>query len=281
MPADLAGPPQYREHHAAAPLESLVACVWTRRGTCPAGVWERNRVLPDGCIDIIFNLGDPPDRADGPGHGLRAFAVGAMREAVTFRLAGRIDIIGVRFAPGGAAALFGFAAGELTDEVVALGDVWPGSDDLLERLYDASTAPARLEVLESALSIRARQAVAPHPAVVSGTRLIEASHGTISVGRLQEALGLSPRHLRRVFGDWVGVSPKLACRIVRLQRAATALRSNGMATWARLAHECGYHDQAHLIREFNDLAGLTPGAYLRERERGRFVQDPGRPPDTD
>jgi AraC-like DNA-binding protein len=64
----------------------------------------------------------------------------------------------------------------------------------------------------------------------------------------------------------VGLTPKLTSRIFRFQRALAA--ANGVQTtpdWSDLAVDCGYYDQAHLIHEFQQLAGLTPSDYLRSR----------------
>lgn len=238
---------------------------------------ERNRILPDGRIDIIFNLAEPLERADGSKQRPVAYVVGTMRHAATFLLRAQVDILGVRFKAGGATALLGVAAHELTDQVAEMHDIWPASGGLHDRLLEAGTTRARLDLVEGALLARARDVRCPHPVVVAATRLIDGSHGRISMRHLSDQLAMSPRHLRRVFADWVGIPPKLAARIARFQRAASALRSDGDGGWARLALECGYHDQAHLIRDFRELAGLTPGAYLHERADGRFVQyGPGR-----
>lgn len=229
-------------------------------------------MLPDGCLDIIFNLGAQPHPEHGPGHGMAAFTVGAMTDPVTFRLAGRVDIIGVRFRPGGAAALFQLSARELTDRVVDLEDTWSRGDEVLDRLRHSEGMAQRLSVLEETLLESIGQAQTPPRIVTLASELIEAGGGRISVTELEGAVGISRRHLHRLFGDWVGLGPKVACRIARFQRAAARLRSAGDGGWARIAHECGYHDQAHLIRDFREFAGLTPGEYLDERSRGRFVQ---------
>jgi len=77
------------------------------------------------------------------------------------------------------------------------------------------------------------------------------------VGAAAGALGVSTRHLERRFKARVGMSPKHFARIARFQRVFRAVEEGG-AGWVDAAAECGYYDQAHLIRDFRDLAGEAP-----------------------
>jgi AraC-like DNA-binding protein len=78
-------------------------------------------------------------------------------------------------------------------------------------------------------------------------------------------LGVSERHLRRVFRETVGVSPKAYARVARFHRALGAAREDGRAGWASIAAAAGYYDQAHLIAEFRVIAGVTPRVLAEER----------------
>jgi AraC-like DNA-binding protein len=77
-------------------------------------------------------------------------------------------------------------------------------------------------------------------------------------------LGVSERHLRRVFRETVGMSPKAFTRLARFQRALGAARKDARLSWASIAAAAGYYDQAHLIAEFRAIAGVTPRELLRE-----------------
>jgi AraC-like DNA-binding protein len=77
-------------------------------------------------------------------------------------------------------------------------------------------------------------------------------------------LGVSERHLRRVFREAVGVSPKAFTKLTRFHRALRAAREDGGANWASIAADAGYYDQAHLIAEFRAIAGAPPRAFLNE-----------------
>jgi transcriptional regulator GlxA family with amidase domain len=70
------------------------------------------------------------------------------------------------------------------------------------------------------------------------------------------------------FRDHVGLPPKAAARVIRLDRAVAALLS-GTPRIAEVAAACGYADQAHLGRELRELGGVTPGQLVG----GNFLQD--------
>ena len=85
---------------------------------------------------------------------------------------------------------------------------------------------------------------------------------------MADGLGLLPRTLRRRFTAQAGLTPKRFARVQRLRRVTRALDGQARADWAAVAAEHGYCDQAHLIDEFQDLADITPGDYLRSRTDG-------------
>jgi AraC-like DNA-binding protein len=74
------------------------------------------------------------------------------------------------------------------------------------------------------------------------------------------AVGLSPRQLHRRCSALFGYGPRHLLRVVRLDLALAQARAG--APLARVAHECGYADQAHLTREVRDLAGAPPRRLL-------------------
>ena len=107
----------YREHPPGPALAGVVECIWTIRSDAPIATPRLNRVLPDGCMDVIFDLGERPDSTPA------GIVVGTMRRPMESWVQGRVDMLGVRFLPGGAAPLLRLAAGELTDTVVGLDEV--------------------------------------------------------------------------------------------------------------------------------------------------------------
>lgn len=279
---------RYVEVAPAADLRPWVDCFWSLTGQAGERL-AGNRVLPDGCMDVILRFGDCPANRDASST-LETFVVGAMTSSSVVWQAGRVDTMGVRFRPGGGPVFFGLPASELTDRLVSLHEFWPDAAELFERACGVGTQfqtetdrgvrdtalgtreqlRARSEILQELLRRRNRER--PEPVVASAIELIEAHGGRMRIDQIGDSLGISPRSLERRFLTQTGLSPKLASRIVRFQAAASVLQKDPRAPLATLAVERGYHDQAHMTREFRELAGLTPAAYASERAVG-FVQD--------
>jgi AraC-like DNA-binding protein len=72
--------------------------------------------------------------------------------------------------------------------------------------------------------------------------------------------GYSKRTLQRLFREYVGVSPKWVLQRIRLHEAAERM-AEGEGDWPRLALDLGYFDQAHFIKAFKAVIGLTPADY--------------------
>ncbi|WP_437954713.1 helix-turn-helix transcriptional regulator [Sorangium sp. So ce119] len=174
----------------------------------------------------------------------------------------------LQFKPGWSAPLLGVAANALTDRIVPLEEIWgrPGSD-LCQELLAARGLPEVLDRLSHAIDLRTHQASEPASARLArrAVRLLEGDE--VRVESVAERLGVTARHLRRAFTESVGIGPKDFARSVRLQRAVR--RAATSKDWAHIAVDAGYYDQAHLIADFRELVGLTPGAFLkRAGDRG-------------
>ena len=97
----------------------------------------------------------------------------------------------------------------------------------------------------------------------------------VRVDGMAARLGVTTRHLHRAFVENIGVGPKEFARSVRLQRALRLAATS--RDWGRIAIDAGYYDQSHLIADFRDLVGLTPGAFLKRASE----LDPSAPPAPD
>jgi methylphosphotriester-DNA--protein-cysteine methyltransferase len=104
-------------------------------------------------------------------------------------------------------------------------------------------------------------------------RLIRASRGRARVSWLAKTVNLSVSQLERRFRQRVGLKPKLLARQTRAASLAAAAKTTSRPDWARLALEHGYADQAHLVREFRELMGLTPTRFSSFASDAEFLQD--------
>lgn len=261
---------RYLEGAPGPALARWVECYWSIRatGAPPVG----NRVLPDGCADIIVDLTGEPG----------AFVVGAMRTAAVVPLAGTVELFGIRFRPGAALPFLDAPLSELTDSRVPLDALWgSGAAGTLADAI-ASTGPdGRVALVERALlrrlGGRPLEERGDERLAADAVRLMSGGRGGITVRRIALALGVGERRLERAFDRSVGVAPKFLSRVLRFRDAVRSIerRTGGAApvAWSEVAYQAGYADQSHLIREFRALAGVTPVQLARERSSVAFVQD--------
>jgi AraC-like DNA-binding protein len=253
-------------HFAAPPrtsrLAPYVASIGYHESALPPG---RDRVLPGGGIGLMVNLDEDEFRTyHGPDatvvrRATGAVLTGADERAVVIDSADQRCGLSVTFTPAGAAAFFGLPLGEVTGQLVGLGELW-GRDGagLRDRLLELAGPRRQAAVLEDVLVRHLAGPPAHGPAI--GHAAAELARGR-RVRDVAGDLGLSPRTFTRRFRAQVGLTPKRFARIRRLQRVLAAVEPGHPADWAALAAGHGFCDQAHLIDDFRELTGVTPGGY--------------------
>ncbi|PWU46961.1 AraC family transcriptional regulator [Micromonospora sp. S4605] len=224
----------YRERPAG--FAGAVLWTATTAGTAPS------RVLPDGCVDLLWSshaglLVAGPDRT---AH--LSTAVPGQRW------------VGLRLPPGTGPAVLGVPAVELRDRRVALADVW-GDRAVAGLAERAAIDPA--SVLVEVARGRLRAVGGPDPV---GARVAAALAAGAPVAATAAEVGLDPRALHRRSRQLFGYGPKTLARILRMRRALALARTG--TPLAEVAARCGYADQAHLTRDVRQLAGVPPTALL-------------------
>ena len=264
---------EYRQVLPSPSLREYVERIDLGRECVPPETAIEERVLPDGSVHLIFNLGDrPAEISAADGHASEA--LGGRCAPALIRMAGSVDQIGVQLRPGGMAQLLGVPAGELAGSAVALDNLWGArAAETLERLADARGSAERVAVIETALlDVLRRTGSRPHVLAAEAVRRITKAGGRIRVRELAAALGVGERRLEQIFHQHVGLSPKAACRLARFRVSISLLHRQPGRSWSEIAYGCGFYDQSHLINEFQALAGLTPEA-VREQAGFGFLQD--------
>lgn len=272
-------------HQPGPPLDRFVEHVTYYEGSRPS--YRIERLLPDGAVEVIVDLHETPkklyDRDDiGRARDFRRAWVSGMRRGwILIEAAQDASMAVIRFRPGGAYPFFGTDVDALTDVVEHLDAVLSVPiAPLRDRLVDpAATLAAKMAAVRQWLLHRAGSRLVMHPLVEHLAARLHAP-GSLRIAALAKQTGYSQRHVDALFRRWVGLSPKQYARIRRFQRvlahvargtpeppspheaAAGVAERPAPPQWSRLAAEHGYYDQAHLVRDFHDLAGLSPTAYL-------------------
>ncbi|MFI6427132.1 DUF6597 domain-containing transcriptional factor [Promicromonospora sp. NPDC050880] len=231
----------YRELAPPTGLLPVVACLWEH--DVPPG--HEQRVIPDGCVDLV--------RLDGELVVVGADTGPVVVAAAADRAASRTS--GIRLRPGAAGAVLGIPASEVHDQRVPLAQVWPGAGAALAEALDAADPGGRLDLLARAVL---RRKAERDGLVAAAARRLGLPGARIS--GVAADLGVSERHLHRRTVDAVGYGPKTLGRVARLRR----LIGGGPAPLAERALAAGYASQAHMSDEVRRLTGFTAVRFLED-----------------
>lgn len=199
--------------------------------------------------------------------GVDVHAMGVRHTVHRKNLRGGQYSVTARLRLGTSEAVLGASASEMAERIVALDALWgdAAARQLCERLANARGRNEAVAILQSAIEARMARETGHRTHTRLALHAAEQLAST-NVNMVADALGVSERHLRRVFRDTVGMSPKTFAKLSRFHRAIDAA-SHG-TSWANIAATAGYYDQAHLIAEFKTIAGVTPRALLAELRAG-------------
>jgi AraC-like DNA-binding protein len=261
-------------------LGEFVSSLWLQ--TSPGQDPGAELRLPTGTVELVVNLAADrfwlPDDAGVRRTYPAAIVAGPYRHAYVMDTAQQSHVVGVVCRPGRARALVDAPLHELSNRHVALEDLW-GADAtrVRERMLAAPDAATRLRVLESALCARLTgSAHVAHPLAAAAAGWLSRVPEYPGVGELGDRAGLTSRRVQQVFRTEVGLSPKSYQRLRRFRSVLAGIDEVERVGWSAFASECGYYDQAHLVREFRDHSGLSPTGYLRARgEQTNHVPLPG------
>ncbi|MDJ0394324.1 helix-turn-helix domain-containing protein [Rhodococcus sp. G-MC3] len=177
-------------------------------------------------------------------------------------LAGTGRAIGIRFKPGGIAPFTDGPVSSIVDVMAPAPQAWTLAGERVAATEDSAQA---VGLLLDAIELPAE--LDPNIAVVAdAVALLERDRSFTRASHLAEHLNVSVRTLHRLFADYVGLGPAWVIRRYRLHEATS--RASGTVDWAALAAELDYADQAHLVRDFTAMVGMSPAKYaLRAPER--------------
>jgi AraC-like DNA-binding protein len=252
----------YIEHRPCPELASILECLWEASDPHHAPERPPERIVPDGCPELIVHLAHRFSRlvrkrwVTQP----RMFIAGTLSRPWTLRGGRGIHTLGIRFRPGSITGLFPISMPAAKDREVPLAGVIGAAParQLFRRLRSAGSRTRRFEVAEDWLRARLPDRPRPRSSATPAADAIRKSRGRVPVREIARALGWNPRRMERLFRRDLGIRPKLYARIVRLNAVLASLdgRERGLAV--DLALEAGYFDQAHLLKDFRHLAGRGP-----------------------
>lgn len=239
----------------------FVKCFWTLEAPA-VNVPERQRIVPDGCMEMIIHYGDCFLQFHDDGTAItqpRSFVFGQITQTLEIAPTGVTGMIAARFHPDGFIPFTTMPVNDLDDRAVSLQELYgtPG-DELEQEVLLSSTTEERIARLESFLLNRLVLAEGIDALVRSSVDLLLQSSGQLPVDLLAEQLQASRRQLERHFATAIGLSPKQLSKIIRLQVTLRMMQQKQFPSLTVLAHAGGYFDQAHFIKDFKEFTGVSP-----------------------
>ena len=240
----------YYEYTPNILLTPWVATYWTANGFMNKE--NVSRILPDGCVDIIFIF----DKTKGT---FSANITGTMTTFLEIAYPQSVQMFGIRFKPAGITAFTRIPVDEFTNRNVELALVDTlFSKSFCEKIPEKQSVEEIITLTDNFLINRIPYLYHSNKQIIRAVDLIYFAKGQLPLADLASDVCLCQRHFERNFKSTVGISPKLFAKIFRFKHALRCLKNYPHKDLLTVAIECGYYDHSHLIKDFKTLSGNTP-----------------------
>jgi AraC-like DNA-binding protein len=260
----------YQIYKPRADLAALIQCFWTLEVPAHAAI-TKQRIIPDGCIEMVFVLGDEIKRYTSDTAYIiqpRAFVLGQITKPFFVQPTGSVNSFAVRFYPYGFANFVSTPLKELANRETPLDEVFGAeqADELIRQVVQAQDTDARIRSVETFLVKRLESEAAISKIVQTTVAAILSTKGNISIKEALEDDRAKRRQLERKFLHQIGISPKQLGRVVRLQTALRMMLEPEPQSLSKVAYGSDYYDQAHFSKDFKEFTGTTPKEFFKDKE---------------
>jgi AraC-like DNA-binding protein len=260
----------YQVYPPDASLAVFVKCFWTLEAPATP-VAERQRIVPDGCMEMIFHYGDPYRQFLPDGSSViqpSAFVFGQITSPLEIVPTGASGIFAIRFHPDGFTPFATLPHEQLQDVATPLPDLFGNRGITFQSaMLAAVNAQQRITIAGNFLQEWLMSTQAADLVARSAVQALLQANGQITVDELSLQLHTHRRQLERKFSAAIGMSPKQLSKIIRLQTALKKLSGLQYESLTALAHESGYYDQAHFIKDFREFTGMSPKQFFADNLR--------------
>ncbi|BBB68531.1 AraC family transcriptional regulator [Undibacterium sp. YM2] len=240
------------QHHRQLPSPALAGLVahywhvaWDLRGL-PA---QEQATLPHPNVHLVVGNGQA-----------RIYGVHSGRFMRT--LQGKDRVFGIKFKPGGFYPFYRQAVAQLGNTSIDVSACFGNEgSDFCEQILAADDVQTMCAAAETFLLHHQPPADAQIDRISTWMTQIEQDRNILTVEDVMAIADLDKRSLQRLFQKYVGIGPKWVIQRYRLHEAVAQVQAGKTLNWAALALELGYFDQAHFVRDFRKLVGMTPGEY--------------------
>lgn len=257
----------YKEIKPSPILEDFVKLIWIMEDDCVGNLPSPERIVTDGIVELVFHFRESYNTyyADNTKEKQpTSFFIAQLNKHILIQPDGKAGFISVRFYPWGAYHFFDIPVKALGDKVIHPEHIWKtDAYEIEEKICLAENNEQRVKIIENFLI---KKLIKNHKADFIADKIlryIQQTKGRLPLKTLLSNTGITERSLQRKFISSIGISPKHFSRITRFLRTCSFIKEHRNRSLTQITLECGYYDQAHLIREFKTFAGVTPKEFFR------------------
>lgn len=217
---------------------------WDLKGVGPF----RQEVLSHPSVHLVFEKNN-------------TWIWGVVTKKFTRILEGKGEVLGIKFSPAGFYPFYQKPVAGFTNSKIALTEAFDENADELEDQILNKGDEEKIHLTEDFLI---RHLPGPDHQMTEVNKMVQEIMERPEIKKVEDLESRFPytkRTLQRLFRQYVGASPKWVIQRYRLHEAAERIASGNVKSWAELALELGYYDQAHFIRDFKAIVGKSPKEY--------------------
>lgn len=260
----------YRTFKPQPDLSSLVKCYWTLEIDAQT-YSDKQRIIPDGCIEMAFILGDDIRRYRTEDDFIlqpRAMVLGQITEPFYIQPTGCVNSFATRFYPNGFANFVTEPIKNLANKETPLHKLFgeKNARELEKQIITAGDTGQRIQIIESFLIQQLSTETTIDSIVQTTIDSLFASNGSSSIKNILKDDLVKRRQLERKFLNQIGISPKQLSKVIRLQTALKMLLRQTPGSLTHIAYESEYYDQAHFIKDFREFTGISPKEFWENEQ---------------
>lgn len=260
---------EYLTYDPHPELESLINQYWSLK--VPEQEKSRQRIIPDGCIEMAFILGDDIKRYTSEDDYIlqpRAMVLGQVMDPFYIEPVGEVDTFAISFFPLGFSNLISKSLDELVNTETPLDQLFDPMiiRELENNVIHADSTQERIKIVEAFLFERLQESRVIDQVIRTTVEVMYQRGGNVKLGEVLGHDKSSRRHLERQFKKQVGISPKQLGKVIRLQAALSLLLDKEPQNLTKIAYSSNYYDQSHFIKDFREFTGITPKDFLGSDE---------------
>jgi len=256
----------YQTFQPNSNLESLVSCYWTLE--VPAEYdSQRQRIIPDGTIEMAFILGDNIKRYTSEDEFTmqpRAMVLGQIMEPFYIEPTGYVNTFAIRFYPYSFANFVTIPIKDLANKETPIELLFGErtANELEQKIIEAANTSERIEIIETFLLDQLNEKTIIDKIVKTTIDTLLETNGSASISVILKEDLSKRRQLERNFIKQIGISPKQLGKVIRLQTALKMLLNKKTENLTEIAYKSEYFDQAHFIKDFKEFTGINPKEFL-------------------